>query len=98
MRQVGEEDVQLGDVVQVAAGSLDHRLEVLEHLDGLLLEAFHQFHGLRVQRDLPGHVDGIAGLDGLGVGADGGRGVVGVDNGLGHGNSLLKSSGRGGAG
>ncbi|MNT98049.1 hypothetical protein D3C72_2405430 [compost metagenome] len=57
-------------------------------MHGLGFEAFNQFHGFRVQRDLAGQVDGVAGLDGLGVSADGGGGLVAADDGLAHENSL----------
>src|SRR5450830_1726803 len=82
--QVGEEDVQLDDVLERTAGGFGHGLQVFEDLYGLGFEAFHQFHGFRVQGNLAGHVDGVPGLDRLGVGADGGRCLVAADNGLAH--------------
>lgn len=89
MREVGEEDIQLDDVLERATGCFGHGLQVFEYLYGLCFEALHQFHGLRVQWDLPGHVHGIAGLDRLGIGADSRWGLVAGDHALAHGNSCL---------
>src|SRR5690606_28876587 len=88
--QVGQEDVELDDILQRAAGRFGHGLEVLEHLYGLRFETFHQLHALRVQRDLPGQVDGVADLDGLRIGADGGGGFVGAGYGAWHGESSFE--------
>src|SRR5450830_1199338 len=82
--QVGEEDVQLDDVLERTASRFGHGLQVFEDLYGLGFEAVHQFHGFRVEGNLAGHVDGVASLDRLGVGADGGWGFVAADNGLAH--------------
>ena len=85
--QISEEDVELDDILQRTASGFGHGLEVLENLHGLGFEALDQFHCLGIQRNLAGQVNGIAGLDRLGVGADGSGGLVGVDDGLAHGNS-----------
>ena len=47
--QVGEEDVQLDDVLERTASGFGHGLEVFEDLYGLCFEAFNQFHGFWVQ-------------------------------------------------
>ena len=84
MAEVSEEDVQLDDVLERTAGSFSHGLEVFKDLYGLGFEAFNQFHGLWVQRDLAGHVDGVARLDRLGISADGSWSFIAGDNCLGH--------------
>ena len=82
--QVSQEDVQLDDILERTACCFGHRLQVFKHLDGLGFEAFNQFHGFWVQRDLTGHVDGIASFDRLGISTDGRRCLVAGDNSLGH--------------
>jgi hypothetical protein len=42
--------------------------------------AIDHFHGLRQQRDLSGQVNRVAGPHGLGIGANGFRGLVGTDD------------------
>src|SRR5690554_4155261 len=81
--QVDQVEVELDDLAQGACGLLADGLEVGEDLAGLGLEVVgDDLHGGRVQGDLAGEVDGVAGLDGLGVGADGGGRQFGIDHGL----------------
>src|SRR5690606_16825395 len=82
--QVGQEDVQLDDVLQLAAGGFGHQCQVVEYPADLGFEALDHFHGLRVQRDLSGQIHGIADLDRLGVGADRGGSVFAGDDLLVH--------------
>src|SRR5690606_31772295 len=68
--QVGQVDVQLDDVLQLATSRFGYQRQVVEHAADLGFEAFNHFHGFRVQRDLARQVHGVADLDGLGVRAD----------------------------
>lgn len=55
----------------------------------LRLDALDQHHGLRIQPDLAGQVNGVADFHALGVGADGGGSVGGGEDLFGHGVSFL---------
>ena len=76
---VGEEDDRLDDVVPPAAGGGEDCGQVGENLMRLRLEAArHQLARLRVEADLTrGEEQGVD-RNGLAIGADGGRGRVGV--------------------
>src|SRR5690606_4916963 len=54
--QVGEEDVQLDDVLQLAARGFGHQRQVVEYPAYLGFKAFDHFHGRRVQWNLAGQV------------------------------------------
>jgi hypothetical protein len=54
------------------AGRLGHRLEVVEDAHDLGVDALDHGHACRVEADLARHVDGVADLHGLRIGADGG--------------------------
>lgn len=60
--------------------ALEDRLEVVEDRPGLRLDALRH-RSNEVERDLARGVDELAEGDGVDVGADGGRGVLGVDRG-----------------
>ena len=85
MPQVGEENVQFGQVGQIAASRLADRLEVVKHPADLCLNALNQRHGVGVQTNLAGQVYSLVAADRLRIGANGSRGVFGVDDGTGHG-------------
>ena len=89
--QVGEEDIQFYDVLQAAAGGFADGRQVAEHLFDLRFHVtVNQLHGFRHQRNLAGQIHGRASLDGLGIGANGLRSLVGADYGMvGHDRSSL---------
>ena len=68
---VGDEDVDLDDLVDAGAGLLQHGLEVLAALGRLLLDGARDEVAVLVGGDLAGAVDGAGGLDGVGVGGGG---------------------------
>jgi hypothetical protein len=71
VREIGQEDGELDDLPEVAAGGARHCAHVAEDLLGLRGGvARAQFHGCRIERDLPRHVDQVVDLDGLRVGSD----------------------------
>src|SRR5690606_9616581 len=82
--QVGEEDVQLDDVLQLATSGFGHQGQIVEHAAYLGFKALDHFHGLGIQRDLAGQVHSVTHLDGLRVGTDCGRGVFTGDDLLVH--------------
>src|SRR5690606_34161381 len=82
--QVGEEDVQLDDVLQLATSGFGHQGQIVEHAAYLGFKALDHFHGLGIQRDLAGQVHSVTHLDGLRVGTDRGRGVFTGDDLLVH--------------
>ena len=57
----------------------ENRFLVLQGLPGLGFNALRQRAGCGIQPQLSGGKEHVSGLDGLGVGADGGRGVHGLD-------------------
>ena len=81
MIQVGEKDIQLGDIGQAATGGLRHGLEVFKHPDNI---GFHvtsnHFHGVWYQRNLAGEVNRVTNFHCLGIGADRLRGFIGADD------------------
>ena len=72
-------NVELDDVVKLAAGCLRDRTQVLEHLLGLRVDALDQVAGRRVDPDLSGQVDGVAGTNRLRIGSERRRRVLAVD-------------------
>src|SRR5690606_38807273 len=81
--EIDQVDIELDHIGQRAAGCFGDRSEVVEHPRDLRLDAaLDQCHGGGVQGNLAGQVDGVAGPDRLGIGADGGGRTVGVDHGL----------------
>ena len=93
--QIGEEDVQLDDLGERAAGGLADRLEIVEHLDDLRAHVLaDELHRAGHERNGAGEIDGAAGLDGLRVGADGVRCLVGADGLTGHGGRVSRKGGK----
>ena len=81
--QISEEDIQFHDVLQVAtSGFADCRQVAEDLLDLRFHVTFHQLHGVRNQGNLARQINGRAGLDGLGVGANGLRRFIGADDGM----------------
>jgi hypothetical protein len=79
VRQIGQEDRQFHDLVEIAACRLTHGAQVGEDLSGLRRDvALDQFHGGWVQGDLSREIDHAVCLHGLRVGADRLRCVRGV--------------------
>ena len=78
---VGEEDGGLDHVLEGEAGGLQHGAQIFKHLGGLFHDtAFHQKTGGGIQGNLSGSNDQAVGADGLGIGAHGGGGLIGVDH------------------
>ena len=69
-------------------GKLDFLLEIKENIPDVVVSTscslMHVPVDVLIEPDLPGHVNGVADAHGLRIGADGGRGVRGGDDGLGH--------------
>lgn len=82
--QVGEVDVELGGMVEAAASGLGDLAQVEEHLVDLRFDALDQDHGLCIQPDLAGQVNGVTHFHTLGIGADGGGGIGGGEDLFGH--------------
>ncbi len=82
--EVGQVHGQSHDVLEAAFGRNRHGREVLEHALDLCVNARRELARFRVEPNLPGQVDGIAGTNGLRIGADGSRRVRSADLGLGH--------------
>ncbi len=61
--EVGHQQRQLDDVVELAARRLGHRAQVAEHLMRLRLDAFGEIAGGGIEAELPGQIDGVAGAD-----------------------------------
>src|SRR5690606_41425707 len=78
--QVGEEHVQLDDVLQLATSGFGPQGQVVEHAAYQGFKGLDHFHGLGIQRDLAGQVHSVTHLDGLRVGTDRGRGVFTGDD------------------
>jgi hypothetical protein len=90
--EVGQVHVHLNGVREIAARRARDGAQVLEDAAHVRFDvARHEFHRLRVERDLAGQVDRAAGPGGLGIGADRVRRVGGRDGSEGHG----AASGRG---
>lgn len=62
---VGQEDVDLDDLLDAGAGSREDRLQVLDAGGRLLADGALDEVPLRVRGDLPRAVDGRRGLDGV---------------------------------
>ena len=79
-----EEDSGFDDVDEVHACLLEDGFEAFAGAGGLLGDAAgDHLAGDGIECDLAGGVEGVADADGLGVGADGGRGLAGDDGGFG---------------
>ena len=63
---------RLDDIVQRQTGLLQHSLQILERLVRLGLHALGQCTGGGVQAELAAAIDGVTGVNGLGIGAQGG--------------------------
>jgi hypothetical protein len=57
-------------IIQASSGSGGNGLKVQKNTPDLGVNALGHLHGFGVQSDLAGQVNGIAGPNGLGVGAD----------------------------
>ena len=68
---------RLDDIVQRQTGLLQHSLQILERLVRLGLHALGQCAGGGVQAELAAAIDGVTGVNGLGIGAQGGGCVRG---------------------
>ena len=68
---VGEKDRELDDIGHFGARLSQNCLKVVERAVCLSDDAFDHRTGGGIQTDLPGAVNGVAGLDGLAVGTDG---------------------------
>src|SRR6202041_719477 len=91
MPEVGQENRRLDDVVEAGAGGRNDRLQVFEYPARLYFDvALDQFLGERIQRDLTREPQGIAGPDGLRIGADGGGGGGRANKFLAHGVDLAE--------
>ena len=67
-------------MLQVATAGLTDGGKVFENLRNLATDvALYHLHGFRHEWNLSRKVHGIVDLDGLGIGADGLRGLVGMD-------------------
>src|SRR5690606_31674175 len=87
LAQVGQEQRELHDVVECAAGGFDHGLHVGKGLAHLPFEVFgHQFTSARFEADLARQIDSATTADGgrLGIRAHRCRSVVGMYDFLGH--------------
>ena len=73
--EVLHQDRHLDHVVEAAARRGRHRAQVAEHLVRLRLDAFDEVAGLRIEADLAGQVDRVAGADRLRIRAERGRRV-----------------------
>src|SRR5581483_11937918 len=82
--EIGEQQRDLDDVVELAPGRLRHRAQVLQHLVRLVLDAIDQVASRGIEADLARHVDGVADADRLRVRADRRRRVLGMDLLLAH--------------
>src|SRR5687767_15249079 len=91
MSKIGEIDGELHDVFQVSARRARDRPQVVEHSLDLRGDAGHDFHGLRIEPDLPRQIDRGSAAHRLRVGADGLGGVFGMDDLPGHG--ILRQEG-----
>src|SRR5207249_4921967 len=77
MRQVSQIDGELDRVVERPATGLRYCLEIAENTMDLVLDSVHELSGCRIQSDLPGKIERVAGAHRLGICADGGRGIRG---------------------
>ena len=77
---IAQEHGGLGYCVHCKAGGLQDRLDIGQGLTGLLLDAFRESSGGRVDGQLTGCDDDAAQVDGLAVGADGRRSSCGADD------------------
>ena len=68
---------RLDDIVQRQTGLLQHSLQILERLVRLGLHALGQCAGGGVQAELAAAIDGVTGVNSLGIGAQGGGCVRG---------------------
>jgi hypothetical protein len=68
---VGDEDIDLDDLLNGGTGLLENGLEVLDALSRQLLDGAGDDVAVDVGGDLARAVDCVGGLDGLGVGAGG---------------------------
>ena len=67
---------RLDDIVQRQTGLLQHSLQILERLVRLGLHALGQCAGGGVQAELAAAIDGVTGVNSLGIGAQGGGAFV----------------------
>src|SRR5262249_34903974 len=75
-----QEHCRLNHSIETTAGSLEHRRQVCQNLPGLFGDSSRdELTGLRIDRDLTRDEHKTTRLDGLRVGADCGRCIVGVD-------------------
>ena len=85
--QILHENRRFDDVVEAQAGLVQDGLQIFEGLVGLGLHAIGQIAGGGIQAELAAALDGGAGVNGLRLGAEGGRGVRGGN--VGHSDALL---------
>lgn len=84
--EIGQKDIELNNIAQIAAGGLTDGTEIFKYLINLRADiTIDQGHGLWIQRNLPRQIDGIVDLNGLHVGPYGSRGAICMNNGfIGH--------------
>ena len=78
LTEIGQENAQFDGRLQRRACRFGHGGQIAEDLLGLGLKVLaDHLHGRRVERNLARDIEGIAGLDGLRVRADGRRCLIG---------------------
>jgi hypothetical protein len=81
---------RLYHITEIHTGFLQYILQVMHHLMRFLLDIFiPEFPANGIQTNLSGNIKGIACKNGLVIGADGGRGIGGFNDGLTHGFMLV---------